>query len=53
MMTLLDMVICVTVAAVLILMAVGTAAAAAIVTVGLIGVLKDLIEERRTDHATD
>ena len=49
MMTLLDMVICVTVAAVLILMAVGTGAAAAIVTVGLIGVLKDLLEDLNRD----
>lgn len=49
MMTLLDMVICVTVAAVLILMAVGTGAAAAIVTVGLIGTLKDLLEDLNRD----
>lgn len=49
MMILLDMVICVTVAAVLILMAVGTGAAAAIVTAGLIRELKDLLKDLNRD----
>ena len=49
MMVLLDMVFCVTVAAVVILMAVGTGAAAAFVTVSLVAALKDLLNDLNRD----